>query len=259
MAKHKKTLIIGGGVGPMAGVLLHEHIIRERQGVHRDSDHVDVHHISLVSNMPDRTAYLLGNETINPGAVMAKNVCATGNVLAEQKQHWVVGVPCATFHAPKIYNEFVRGVQNAPYFSASYSLIDAVIDEINLKQNVTGKEKVGILATLGSNAARVWSAPFNDSGIDVLEPSDTTQQKVHDAIYSTQYGLKSCFPASSEATFILRDACQELYEGGATSVVLGCTELPFVKLYLEQEFMGRLTFHDPLQILAKSIVKSIDG
>lgn len=243
----------------MAGVLLHEHIIRERQGVHSDSDHIDVHHISLVSNMPDRTAFLLGNEMINPGAVMAKNVCATGKVLAEQKQHWVVGVPCATFHAPKIYNEFVKCVQNAPYFSGSYSLIDAVIDEINLMQEINGKERVGVLATLGSNAARVWSAPFNDSGIYVVESSDTTQQKVHDAIYNAKYGLKSCFPASSEATFILRDACQELYESGATSVVLGCTELPFVKLYLEQAFIGKLAFHDPLQILAKSIVKTVDS
>lgn len=251
----ERALIIGGGVGPMAGVLLHEHIIRENTGVHSDRDHIDVWHISSVKNMPDRTAFLLHEETINPGKVMAENIRDIGGKLEERGRCWVTAVPCATFHAPQIYNVFVNELQKESSCEAVYSLIDAVIDEI--KKSQKNGEKVGVLATLGSNAAGVWSVPFFDAGISVLEPNNSTQEKVHDAIYNTQYGLKSCFPASSEATYILRDACIELYESGATSVVLGCTELPFAKLYLEEAFMGKLVFHDPLQILAKSIVEHI--
>lgn len=250
--KGNLALIIGGGVGPMAGVLLHEHMIREKHGVQSDRDHVDTWHISAVKNMPDRTSFLLGRESINPGKIMAENVRDIGRILKEKGRSWVVAVPCATFHAPQIYNAFTNTLQEEMGCESIFNLIKVV--EIKIKTSHEKEKSVGVLATHGSNASKVWSKPLTDAGISVLEPCYKTQEKVHDAIYNPKYGLKSCFPASSEAMHLLHEACVELYENGAGSVVLGCTELPFVKSYLEQSFMGRLIFHDPLQILAKSLI-----
>lgn len=254
--KGNLALIIGGGVGPMAGVLLHEHMIREKHGVQSDRDHIDTWHISAVKNMPDRTSFLFGRESVNPGKIMAENVCDIGRILKENGRSWVVAVPCATFHAPQIYDTFTKTLQKEEGCESIFNLIDEV--EKKIKITHPQQQKVGILATQGSNASKVWSAPFSNAGINVLEPCGKTKEKVHDAIYNPKYGLKSCFPASSEAIYSLREACFELYENGAYSIVLGCTELPFIKTHLEQMFVDKLVFHDPLQILARSLISFLE-
>lgn len=227
-------------------------MIREKHGVQSDRDHIDTWHISAVKSMPDRTSFLFGKESVNPGEIMAENVRDIGRVLKGNGRSWVVAVPCVTFHAPQIYNAFTNTLQQEMGCEYIFNLIKEV--EKKIKTSHEKGKKVGILATQGSNASKVWSTPFTDAGINVVEPCYKTQKKVHDAIYNPKYGLKSYFPASPEATHLLHEACVELYENGADSVVLGCTELPFVKLYLEQSFMGKLVFHDPLQILAKSLI-----
>ena len=57
---------IGGGVGPMAGCMLHQLII-ENTLSRGDQDHLDVFHVSRSSAVNDRTAFLEGTICDNPG------------------------------------------------------------------------------------------------------------------------------------------------------------------------------------------------
>ena len=54
-----------GGVGPMAGVKLHEKIIQFTPTNGTDQSHLCVHHISQSQYIPDRTTFLLSNMTLS--------------------------------------------------------------------------------------------------------------------------------------------------------------------------------------------------
>ena len=56
--EQEPVIIIGGGVGPMAGVALHEKIIEHTLTDGTDQSHLAVHHYSCSSVISDRTAFL---------------------------------------------------------------------------------------------------------------------------------------------------------------------------------------------------------
>jgi hypothetical protein len=60
------VLGIGGGVGPSAGVGLHQKIIDNTRSK-TDQGHFTVVHISRSAHIQDRTKFLLGEIEINPG------------------------------------------------------------------------------------------------------------------------------------------------------------------------------------------------
>ena len=61
---NEKVLIIGGGVGPMAGVALHARIIENTLPGGSDQGHLDVRHFSRSADVTDRTEFLLGRQEI---------------------------------------------------------------------------------------------------------------------------------------------------------------------------------------------------
>ena len=80
-----------GGVGPMAGVKLHEKIIQFTPTNGTDQSHLCVHHISQSQYIPDRTTFLLSNMTLsNPNDTTVieerKNGIEEKNEINERKQ-----------------------------------------------------------------------------------------------------------------------------------------------------------------------------
>jgi aspartate racemase len=69
-----KGIVIGGGVGPMAGVELHKKIINSTKTSGTDQDHLDIVHLSFPSLVNDRTKFLLKGDDVNPGERMAELV-----------------------------------------------------------------------------------------------------------------------------------------------------------------------------------------
>jgi len=69
----EKVIIIGGGVGPLAGVELHNKIIEYTLTDGTDQSHLKVYHLSCPSFIPDRTEFLLGNINTNPAQGNAPN------------------------------------------------------------------------------------------------------------------------------------------------------------------------------------------
>src|SRR5690606_29969226 len=108
----EKMIIIGGGVGPMAGVGLHKNVIENTQTDGTDQTHLRVAHFSASDSISDRTKFLLGEVMDNPAEGMA-NVMAMADAAAQiARQEAVAGVPCNTFHAPKIWDRFMEILKN---------------------------------------------------------------------------------------------------------------------------------------------------
>ena len=244
----RPAVIIGGGVGPMAGVLLHQAIIRNTQGVQRDCDHIDVWHVSAVADMPDRTGFLLGDEPRNPAAQMAANVKAVGQILSQWGQAWRVAVPCATFHSPRIFDVFQKELESAEGYLGTAHLVRETIS--HLRELPVKPHRVGVLSTEGSYCAGVWRDPLLTAGLDVVDLDADEASAVHAAIYDPIYGLKAVYPPTKRAEAAVVRGARLLIEGGAQAIVLGCTELSFVARVLADHYGNRAIICDPLNLLA---------
>ena len=66
----EKIIIIGGGVGPLAGVDLHNKIINNTITNGTNQGHLEVHHLSCSNDITDRTEFLLRNSIENPAEGM---------------------------------------------------------------------------------------------------------------------------------------------------------------------------------------------
>ncbi|WP_181919437.1 aspartate/glutamate racemase family protein [Alkalilimnicola ehrlichii] len=252
----RPTVVIGGGVGPLAGVFLHEQILRHTKGVQRDSDHLDIWHVADVSTMPDRTAFLLGSHSDNPSHVMARNLVQVGEILYRAGRYWVLAVPCGTFHAVPILTPLIEACSRSPSFLGLYHLIEETLR--CLHESPAKPYQVGVLSTLGAYSAGVWREPLTAAGFAVLEPEMTTRAAVHDAIYNPQLGLKSVTPPSETAYTAIVGAVAELAASGADAVILGCTELQFVRDKLVDAY-PELCICDPVSVLAQSLSNLANG
>ena len=124
---------IVGGVGPMAGVKLHEKIIQFTPTNGTDQSHFCVHHVSQSQYIPDRTKFILSEQKTNvnghrgeanDGSDLRSSSDITTNpaygatqavqnlIQSTPRYHTLlVGVPCNTFHAPEIWNVFEAGIE----------------------------------------------------------------------------------------------------------------------------------------------------
>jgi len=101
------VLGIGGGVGPSAGVGLHQKIIDNTRST-TDQGHFTVVHVSRSAHVQDRTKFLLGEIKTNPGVGMAEAVWAIASAAKTNGEVAVVTVPCNTFHAPPVWQAYVN-------------------------------------------------------------------------------------------------------------------------------------------------------
>lgn len=244
-------MIIGGGVGPMAGVLLHQAIIRNTPNVQRDSDHIDVWHVSAVAGMPDRTAFLVGEEFQNPAKQMAANVKAVGEILTGRGQAWRVAIPCATFHSPQIFDVFQKELESAEGYLGTAHLVQETIK--HLRGLPGAPQRVGVLSTEGAYRAGVWRDALLATGLDVVELEPDGVSSVHAAIYDLCYGLKAVYPPTRRAEAAVLDGVRVLLDDGAQAIVLGCTELPFLGDALVSKYGGTLVVCNPIEIQARSM------
>lgn len=82
-----------------------------------------------------------------------------------------------------------------------------------------GCTNVGVLATDGTLAARVYQDALAEEGLAVVVPPDESQRKVMGIIYD---GVKAGRPVPQEDVLGMLDA---VAAAGCDGVVLGCTEL----------------------------------
>ncbi|WP_087509861.1 aspartate/glutamate racemase family protein [Cellulomonas iranensis] len=219
-----------GGVGPAATVCFLDLVVRHT-AADRDQDHVDLVVLQHAS-IPDRTAYILGRSDEDPGPVMA----ADARRLERLGVGFVV-VPCNTAHH---FTDEVAAAVDVPVLS----IVDETADEVAARP---GTARVGVLATSGTLAARVYQRALEARGLEPVVPDDADQDVVMGIIYDQ---VKAGRPADVAALHAVAD---RLGARGADVVVLGCTELSVVAA--EHDLLADARYVDSLDVLARRTVE----
>ena len=276
--------IIGilGGVGPMAGILLHTKIIN-KTNVKRDQEHLDIVHLSLPQYIGDRTSYLLELQmtknkepTIkNPGIGMGKVAQALSATASSLNTNALVVVTCNTFHSPIIFNEFMKEIkrinmeickqhkikhqkmpsikQSIPGYLYIHHMVELTL--LFIKQEL-GINKVGLMSTTGTRNTHLYlEIAINKFNLEIIEIDQEYQDELHECIYNKQDGIKTLSFASSRVRANFEKYVKMLYAKGATAAILGCTEIPIV---LHEKKLFGVVLIDPVDILANTLIDAVD-
>lgn len=236
------------GTGPFAGLDLLNKIMTQTVA-QRDQDHLAVASLSQPADIPDRTAFLLGQTDVNPAGPISRQL-----LLLEKMGATVAGIPCNTAHAPRIFDAIRARLVAAGSRLQLLHMIAEVGEE--LRRSWPAVQRVGVLSTLGTAAARVYPLVLEPLGYTVLAPERALATAVHAAIYDDDYGIKACGRATPRARATLLEGVAALREAGAQAVILGCTEIP---LALPEADTEGLPLLDTSLILARALIRAEDA
>jgi aspartate racemase len=228
---------IVGGIGPAATVdFMNKIISNTTAGCDQEHVRLLVEHNPAI---PDRTAHLIGDGSDPTVALYA--ACKR----LEAGDAALIAIPCNTAHA------FVERIQ--PYLSIP--IVNMLTETVAyLCAHHARGLKVGLLATSGTVASKVYADAFAGSGFDLIVPDAEHQQLVMRAIYGER-GIKAGHLSGQCRTDLL-EALAHLVGQGARAIVLGCTELPLL-LARQDDFAAagqRVALLDPTEILARRCV-----
>lgn len=249
------ALIIGGGVGPMAGVELHRRIIEQTRTDGADQDHFDLIHLSLASRVNDRTKYLLEGTGTNPGDQMAEiveiGIRGLESEISGAELRAVVGIPCNTFHAPPIFDLFLERMGT---LNPGITVVHMLKESLKLIRILQPEARtIGLMSTTGTRRSGVWHALLESEGYTVLKLDEADQESLHETIYHPVWGLKAVSPVSGTARDRFETYAEKLIARGAEALVLGCTEIP---LALPGMHFGGVTLIDPMLALARGMIRA---
>jgi aspartate racemase len=241
----EKWIGVVGGVGPFAGIDLLGKIAAQTVAG-EDQAHLTVLNWSQPNLIVDRTEFLLGKVAENPAFALAAQVQQLAKMGAE-----VVGIPCNTAHAPRIFAQI-----RAELAAADCDIILLhMIEEVGrfLQATHPSVRQIGVLSTTGTYRAGVYADVLEPLGFTAVLPPNTLQtEKIHPAIYDPIYGIKACGFVTEQAGNNLRLGIKSLKVAGAEAIILGCTELP---LAFEKSHEASLPLIDPTLILARALIR----
>lgn len=229
----EKIIGILGGMGPEATADLFMRIIRATP-VKRDQDHFRVI-IDSNSKIADRTPAILGT-----GPSPLPMLIETGKNLERAGADFLL-LPCNTAHY------FHAGIQ----VELGIPIIHMIrLSAEHIKENYPDVKRVGLQASDGTIASKLYHEIYGEYGIEVIIPGDESQVDVMDAIYRD---IKT--GDLENGGKLLHRVAVELIDAGSDAVICGCTE---VSLVLHDGDMP-VPVVDPLQVLAEEAVKLASG
>jgi len=239
---------IVGGVGPLAGLDVFKKIIEETD-VQKDQEHLPVLLMSYPHLIVDRTEYIVGKVAVNPGYALADIIKKLADNGAK-----VATIPCNTAHAEPIFSVVEQELEKN---KVNIKLLHLVKETVNhIKQN-SPDAKVAVLSTTGTRNTGLYKNILLEADLEVIEPSLDWQNRVHDAIYHKDYGIKAfSSPVKEKAIQELMLCMDELIKEKATHFILGCTELP---LALPEKTYKDIPLIDPNRIIARALISEIDA
>lgn len=222
----KKILGIIGGVGPLATMLLGEMIVRRTKAA-TDQEHVHTV-IDNDTSIPDRTAYILNETKPNPIPYLQRDVQKLADYGAE-----VICIPCNTAHT--FYEEMQR-VSPVPILH--------MIEETAKRAKNLGAKRVGILATDGTIASKVYQQALEGQGIEPILPTAKTQHSIMTVIYDY---IKAGKRVEDTYWQVIEEEMKALQ---CDAIILGCTELSIVN----KELALSPLYIDSLIVLAEAAI-----
>ncbi|MBB5399133.1 aspartate racemase [Paraburkholderia sp. JPY162] len=227
-----------GGIGPAATVDFMAKVVRNTPAA-RDQDHIRIM-VEQNPQIPDRTAALFGRGDDPTLALYA--ACKT----LEEGGADLIAIPCNTAHA------FIERLQPALRVPI-VNMLTCTADY--LRETFQGLREVGVLATSGTLASRVYEQALEARGLVQIAPSAAAQARLMNAIYGPR-GAKAGH-TSGECCDDLAAAVDDLVARGVQVIVLACTELPLLLREQALACAGRRVVRlvDPTDVLARRCVE----
>jgi aspartate racemase len=204
-----KSPVLGvlGGMGPAATADFLDKLTKLTPA-DRDQDHIPVV-ICSFPQIPDRTEAILNS---GPSPLPAMR-----NALAMLERCGVsrVAMPCSTAH---YWFDELQEQTSLPIVH----MVDAVA--CALQEGGLAGGAVGLLATTATIRAGVYANRLNKLGFHCLLPDDSDQAKLMSVIRAVKAG-RTHDERNSDS---IRRVADGLFESGARSVILACTELPLL-------------------------------
>ncbi|MBR0682262.1 aspartate/glutamate racemase family protein [Roseomonas eburnea] len=202
--KESRVLGVLGGMGPLAGATFMQRLTLLTPA-EKDQDHIPA---ILWSDprVPDRTAArLAGGEDPLPALLRGIRGLEAAGCGA-------IAIPCNTAHG---WFEAMQAATRLPILH----IVEAAADEL-LRLGVAAGP-IGLLATKGTLAMRLYQERLEDRGYDCLVPPEEEMDR---AVMPAIDLVKANKVAAAYAP--LAEAARRLIMRGAKAVVLGCTEIP---------------------------------
>lgn len=236
------------GAGPLAGVDVAKKIIEETVAV-TDQDHLPMFISSVPADIPDRTQFLLGRSEANPAYGIAKLFLHLESCGAT-----VAALACNTAHAQPIFEVVESALAE---HGSRLNVLHIVRETVRYLSSNFGKgTKVGVLSTSGTKKIGLYRISLQEAGFEVIEADEREQDKVQDAIYNPDFGIKAqSSPVHPAAGNCLREVMAAQKARGAQVLILGCTELPLA--IDDREFQG-VPIVDPNRLLARALIYNFD-
>ncbi len=207
MTTAHKVVGVLGGMGPDSTVDFFAKLVAATYA-ERDQDHLRI----VIDNdptVPDRTAAVEGR-----GPSPAPHLGAMARGLIAQGAEVLV-MPCNGAHAFR--SAVLDAAGDVPFLDLIETTVAAT--RARLPEVAT----VGLLATDGTLAARLYDDGYAGDGVRALPPTPADQALVMKAIYAVKRGRSD---AQTAAT--VRAVAERLVLAGADAIVAGCTEIPLV-------------------------------
>ncbi len=255
LVKSNSNKIIGilGGMGPSAGLTLHQKIIDNTKAI-KDQDHFSIVHLSYSSIIGDRSDYIRKLSNINPAnsAIQAAD-SMYHSIRMKNINKIILGIPCNTFHSPVIFNKF-KNTLNKKY-DGSFQIINMVEETIKYLKKNHPNENIGLLSTLGTVESNVYNSIVDDYKLNVNYLNNDMIQIINKAIYNQFWGIKvKNNPVDNKVKFLIKDAIEYYKQNNVNNIILGCSEIP---LAIHDLDLDGINFIDPVEILSKRMIQEI--
>jgi aspartate racemase len=243
--KNEKIIGVIGGMGPYAGLDLVDKIF-DQTDAHSDQEHLPVALLSYPGRIIDRSAFLSGNEPMNPGDAIAEIALQLDRLGAV-----VAAMPCNTAHAPPIFDRIIERLEEAGASLEFLNMIDETVRFI--RQEQPDIRRVGVLSTMATYEQGLYSKRLKAAGLEaVLLDEQAHEALANQTIFSPEFGIKSFSnPPTERARENLLKAIALLKQQGAEMVIMGCTELP---LAVPEAEVDGVPLIDPAAILARALI-----
>ena len=221
-----------GGLGPLATVYFMDLLVKMTDA-NKDQEHIP----ALVMNdaeIPDRTAYILGNSDESPLPKMKEDAS-----LLERCGCDYIVIPCNTAHY--FYDEVQSAVQ-VPIIN--------ILDETVRYAAAQGPDihKVGVLATEGTIESGSYKKYIEKYGLEEVRPDEHDTESLMNIIYDQ-------VKAGREVDMMeFNRIIMNLAKRGSDVVVLGCTELSIINRDYGLTKTNRYIV-DSMEVLARASIE----
>lgn len=216
-----------GGMGPSATVDFLDKLVRLTPAS-RDQDHLPV----IVASLPhihDRSSAILGKGRDPLPQLLA------GIAMLNKAEVGVIAIPCNSSH--HWFDEMSRS-SKVPLLHIAKACVGAIATD--------SAPRVAIFATRGALTSGFYQRELLAHGLDFMLPEpDDAQMQVDACIREIKAG-------NTEAgAQHLAQACRDVVRQGATTLIMGCTEIPIASKYADMS--GLMLIDSSLELARASV------